>query len=261
MPMEMVTRLPYDHPYRWDGTLFGGPKLWRPTELATALWLDAEDTSTITLNGATVSQWADKSGNGRNVTQATATAQPTYVVNSFNSRTSLSFDGTSDFLTVPAITHPNNQASFYSVFNVSDTSYSVYTDTSRTGWERFTDGLTYSAAFRSVRISNLALGFPSSGSAIVGYIANSNTPSYRITLNGSVAYTNLGAFTFSSNLIELGRAPGTDFFAGNLGEIIMTSSELSTADRQRVEGYLAWKWGLEANLPAGHPYKSLPPTI
>ena len=34
-----------------------------------------------------------------------------------------------------------------------------------------------------------------------------------------------------------------------------------TTDRQLVEGYLAWRWGLEGNLPAGHPYKSAAPTV
>lgn len=80
MPMEIVRQLPYDHPYRWDGTLFGGPKLWRPNALAgsLALWLDAEDTASITLNGMTVSQWSDKSGNERHATQPTAASQPTW---------------------------------------------------------------------------------------------------------------------------------------------------------------------------------------
>ena len=31
-------------------------------------------------------------------------------------------------------------------------------------------------------------------------------------------------------------------------------------DRQQLEGYLAWKWGLEANLPVDHPYKNAAPT-
>ena len=29
-------------------------------------------------------------------------------------------------------------------------------------------------------------------------------------------------------------------------------------DRQKVEGYLAWKWGLQASLDASHPYKDAP---
>lgn len=53
-----------------------GRSAWTPAQIPTALWLDANDTSTITLNGSTVSQWNDKSGNGRNAVQATAANQP-----------------------------------------------------------------------------------------------------------------------------------------------------------------------------------------
>ena len=35
---------------------------------------------------------------------------------------------------------------------------------------------------------------------------------------------------------------------------------LSTADRQRVEGYLAWTRGLQSTLAGGHPYVSVPPS-
>ena len=62
--------------------------MWNPSELGAslALWLDAEDTSTITLNGSNVSQWDDKSGNGRHVSQATAANQPAYLATGFNSK-------------------------------------------------------------------------------------------------------------------------------------------------------------------------------
>ena len=42
-------------------------------------------------------------------------------------------------------------------------------------------------------------------------------------------------------------------------EIIVLSSIASTDTRQRIEGYLAHKWSLTANLPANHPYKVNPP--
>ena len=36
----------------------------------------------------------------------------------------------------------------------------------------------------------------------------------------------------------------------------MYSSVLTTTDRQKVEGYLAWKWGFNSSLPPSHPYYS-----
>lgn len=59
----------------------GGPSAWTPADLGAglALWLDADDAATITLNGSNVSQWRDKSGNGWHMSQAIAASQPAYV--------------------------------------------------------------------------------------------------------------------------------------------------------------------------------------
>jgi hypothetical protein len=73
--------------------------------------------------------------------------------------------------------------------------------------------------------------------------------------------------------ISSGTAPwtasdnGTAFFLGNRGdntssvnamyhEVLVFNTNLSVPQRQKVEGYLAWKWGLQASLPADHPYLS-----
>jgi hypothetical protein len=76
------------------------PRLLRP--LATGFnprsiaglsgWWDADDASTITLNSTTVSEWRDKSGNGRHATQATAANQPTYSTGEVNGRAALTMD-------------------------------------------------------------------------------------------------------------------------------------------------------------------------
>lgn len=60
-----------------------------------SMWYDASDTSTIT--GSPVSQWADKSGNGRHLVQATAGQRPTTgtLVHSLNSVTFAGNNGAS----------------------------------------------------------------------------------------------------------------------------------------------------------------------
>ena len=51
-----------------------------PTSISSlAVWLDGSDTSTITSSGGNVSQWDDKSGNGRNFEQLTPADQPSLV--------------------------------------------------------------------------------------------------------------------------------------------------------------------------------------
>ena len=46
---------------------------------------------------------------------------------------------------------------------------------------------------------------------------------------------------------------------GVIGEILFLFGTLATIQRQEVEGYLAWKWGLQANLPSTHPFATFRP--
>jgi len=59
----------------------------------------------------------------------------------------------------------------------------------------------------------------------------------------------------------LANSTGGQSWTGDLAEIVLVSDTVSDTDRQKLEGYLAWKWGLEGNLPGGHPYVSAPPTV
>ena len=54
---------------------------FRPWHLSgLAMWLDGADAASIALDGSNnVSQWNDKSGNGRHVTQATSGSRPAYI--------------------------------------------------------------------------------------------------------------------------------------------------------------------------------------
>mgnify|MGYP001481106904 FL=1 len=47
---------------------------------------------------------------------------------------------------------------------------------------------------------------------------------------------------------------------GQIAEVVAFTSKLSDANRYKVEGYLAEKWGLRSALPANHTYKSSLPS-
>ena len=65
---------------------------WTPARLGFTAWYRADQG--ITLNGSTVSQWDDISGNGNHLVQGTGSAQPTYVASSsYFGVPALSFDG------------------------------------------------------------------------------------------------------------------------------------------------------------------------
>lgn len=51
------------------------------------------------------------------------------------------------------------------------------------------------------------------------------------------------------------------FHNGNVAEIIgYKGTDIDNLTRETVEGYLAWKWGIQSTLPTGHTYKSSAPT-
>ena len=274
MALELVNKLPYDHPYRWDGTLFGGPKLWRPDELGAslALWLDAEDTSTITLNGSTVSQWNDKSGNGRNATQATAVNQPTYSASGINGKPMVQGDNsndiligsfvvprTSDFTTVLVGSGLGSGDCLFDFYNAADSTVSRITNLNAV-FARFNGAanttLNVTAQSRSVPVIAAATHTNSAASLRFDqYIDGVQS----VDFPADVTSAAFPSGNFDSYAI-LDDNTGGNAWGGGIGEYVVATG-ITTADRQKLEGYLAWKWGLEANLPAGHPYKSTPPTV
>jgi hypothetical protein len=294
--MSLVRNLPYTHPYRWDGTLFGGPKLWRPNNLGSvlALWLDAEDAASITLNGSTVSQWADKSGNARNFSQATVSSQPTYDATVLSGKPALTFDGTSKFMSAgDTLDLRTNDITIMSVVKFANSTQSGVV-LSKT---RYAAGAGRYALYRSLTSGMLGVGTQyatffatrdaiSSGAIAQSLYSSTNTKLFggeldrfvsgyaRIWEDGintaSAAY-DVDAFNLNNSdelwigayQNYLGTSPptGGSYMNGQIAEIVVAQSALSTADRQNLEGYLAWKWILEGSLPANHPYKNRAPTV
>jgi hypothetical protein len=271
----------------------GGAVPWTPADLGAslALWLDADDASTITLNGTNVVQWDDKSGNGRNASQPTASFQPTYLATGFNGKPTLQTDG-SDALelgvtslgrNVSGLTcalvglHPvgtvftsnANELFISSGANSASTRFAVTPNPSTSTINR------YGIAGRRLDADGYTTVSSSTDS-----LANRGNPWIRVAQraysDGVANHWTDGTQDMTNEVVGTqgaGNTSDTDplrtvLFNGvsalpngsQLSEIVLTHSTMTTDDRQKLEGYLAWKWGLTANLPAGHPYKSAPPT-
>jgi len=92
----------------WDGNctpqapFINGLKLWLDAADAGALYTGSDcKTGSRPINGASIGCWQDKSGNGNNATQSTVANQPTYVTGAQNGNSALSFDGSSDYFSLP----------------------------------------------------------------------------------------------------------------------------------------------------------------
>jgi hypothetical protein len=80
---------------------------------------------------------------------------------------------------------------------------------------------------------------------------------YTFNWNGSSLYS--GSGSSANGMVDLAINTVYEFSDCDAAEIVLYNVVLSTTNIQKIEGYLAWKWGLQANLPSGHPYKSSAP--
>lgn len=268
MALELVSRLPYAHPYRWDGTSVGGQKLWRPNTLGASLglWLDAEDTASVILNGATVSQWSDKSGNGRNATQATGANQPTYTAAGLSGRPVLTFNGTTNSMPVDLSFVAGTSYSVSAVFARSSTKTNNWIIGGNTALSnrQLLVGWSTNATFSYAQYANDVLvtvpGYTTT-TPLIATLGLDTAVGRSAYLDGTLGNSSTNKTAMISNTGGvLGTWTAGSFYQGYIAEIVIATGALSSNDREKMEGYLAWKWGIEANLPAGHPYKSLPPT-
>jgi hypothetical protein len=79
-------------------------------------------------------------------------------------------------------------------------------------------------------------------------------------LNGTAWGSSAAAMPASGPVTVGNRAGAFAYqFLGDMAAMVIANKALSVADRQSIEGYLAWKYGFQSNLPAGHPYRSSPP--
>jgi hypothetical protein len=208
----------------------------------------------MTLSGSNVMNWRDKSGNGYAAISQTTPA--TLVSSSFGGNTSLLFNGASRyFCPTSAISN-----SSYTIFTVQMTT-SASGGGAANGYQRVINANNY--AFVGVLNGNVAM-FTGSGSAWND--STSNIPSfYNVNINsivsmsvsntvltpyvnGNVCITKTGTTGAFSNFYIGNEVGGTQPWYGNISEIIVYNGILTTNQRQQVEGYLAWKWGLVSSL-------------
>ena len=255
-------------------------RLWTPDLLRPALWMDAADQSTITI-ATGVSEWRDKSGNGRHFTQSVAANQPSYNRNGINGLGTVSFDGTAKAL----VRTPEAWAFQYPVtafivfraaaFNGSYNSlFEFFTTTGPTtaGWSDLIGPASRSAVYSTSTTSTQ----PNyDGTGLFTYAVNQTyifTASHQnnslIGLqNGNADGSNSGTYTLRTNLgtspLCIGSSPMFSRYTNwQIGEVIITNNAaLSVPDRLKIEGYLAWKWGIAADVVRSSQFLNRPPLI
>lgn len=242
---------------------------WTPAQLSTKLklWLRPEDIAGA--NASQMTTWPDNSGNSVTVTGAGFGSKPTVVASGLAGYKTVKFDPSYNQakFTLPGTFLSGRTASstFFVSKNVLDPPSANFAPpvadwgTDATGeFYPYTNTYVYSSYATNTR-NMITAAHPAFTSWRVASF-HSATNDWRYYVDGSNIAT-LATSTFAAGSApQIGySAGGGTGFEGQIAEIIDCNDVLTTLERQKVEGYLAWKYGLQANLPVGHPYLSAAP--
>jgi hypothetical protein len=246
---------------------------WSPNQITTYGWWDPSDVSTVTATDNVVTSIADKSSRGGSnlVPGADGSPVPETARRKINGRNVIYCDGITDYMT--AYNFPwssTNSMMYFAVAEIVSTDHQY--DTIIAHGRGNGDGLSLASAAGATYVPRIIIEgnteyIPSvtkNGPSVFSVVLDwANSKSY-IYVDGVQIGTN-GVYnvvpTLNNDQFQIFNITKTwDYRCpeGTFGEYIVVQ-DISTQTRQKIEGYLAHKWGLEGNLDNSHPYKGVGP--
>lgn len=240
------------------------------------LWLDANDTSTlfdsdtggnqIVSDATAVGRWQDKSGNNTHASQSTSGFRPLFKTSIQNKKNIIRFDGTDDFYTgiANAIgTFTTNSTFTFFIACIPDLTgrQAAYGGGGIIGKRTFGDSRDWYFGVRSggkfVMNNNAGPNrsfvstttLSSNTAYIIGSTLNYNSsinPNLYLNSVLETTTTDDGSGGWGTGDGEIGRGytSSSYYFKGDLCEIIIYNSVLSSANIKRIVDYLQNKWGI-----------------
>jgi hypothetical protein len=238
------------------------------------LWLDASDSSTLTLSSGNMTQWRDKSGVGNTMTAYSTYSNVTVSSGFQNGLNALNFSGGGVYRTpASSAVYPLDM---YAVVALKDLTTAV---------DVLGMGATSTDNFNSLTFGEYTASRWHNGSSFFNRTPNCVSPTNEtltsfVLIQWSIADSNYllrrngtqlvqtASYTFtltSGSVFQLGlrypnytSGPPSNPFRGYIGEILIFSNVLTTTQRQSVENYLMRKWGITSVVT--HPFKNIPPS-
>ncbi len=232
------------------------------------LWLDAADSTTITESGGTIINVTNKGNTSVVLSNASG-----FTYDSTNKAFSNSTASSSRNLGRNGTYTQNQPGTLFAVAAFSSAASNPYIIDSRST-QVDVGRFAYSIVRNIANTADVAYAFagnvnaPDYGLRTATNIASNTTIIHTLVMNDASSDVRLNGttqtFTQSpgtnsmTGITVANRYSDDQSWVGTINEILLFNRGLTLAERQQIEGYLAWKWGLQANLPSTHPYKSTP---
>lgn len=244
---------------------------WTPAQLGASVvgWHDAQDAATITLNAGNIASWANKASIGGAATQPTAVNQPAYSATGFDGSLPAYVGAASRYLNLPAAEFPAGSAPRYIFMVAGSTNAAGQTYLIGAPSNGLNGGLAigFNLVNKTIYVDRSSSGISGTASwaaqTIVGFgYAGGIAGGYSLHRNGVPVGAGTTTVNNLSGVNGLGRWPEFgSAWIGPIGEVVIANRNLTAEERQRLEGYAAWRWNRVADLPPDHPYKAEPPDV
>ncbi|HEY3351958.1 MAG TPA: hypothetical protein VGQ83_01795, partial [Polyangia bacterium] len=214
------------------------------------LWVEAS--TGLTMNGTGVATWADQSGTGNHLTQATASRQPTVVANAINGRPALATAAAAQQTMTVATNFPAPVTVIY-VAQMSGTTRGRILNGLANNWLLGWWNAAEDKAYHEGWISPSTLS-PTATANPYLYSSVSTGALTTIFRGGAQLYSNAGGVVGPNGLSLSGYMPTqVEFSDARIAEVLVYGGALSAADRQAVEAYLTAKYRLAGACGNGVP--------
>jgi hypothetical protein len=245
-------------------TLASARRLWTPDRLggAVSAWFDASDASTLALSGSTVTTWHDRSRNAQHIT---STGSPTWSASAQNGKGAVTLNGSGQYFSAIGVTIPASlDFACYAAMapGASGGTYRCLYDNATNSPMVWNDTASKIEANTSTAASGISSTATCAGAwnvyAMIERSLGANLQEVRF--NGASAGTRAtNNLTAGAQTLTMFNRAAANGWLGTVGELIFTNRFLGDDAINKLEGYLAWKWGLRWLLPATHPYLNSAP--
>jgi hypothetical protein len=238
---------------------------WTPANTTTEWWLDATDSSSLTVTNNLIAVWADKSGNGYVATNDTHGLRPSLATNGtqcvwfgngFGLRSVIPSLNAIGPYSIVIVCLPKLTSSTRGVLSTRD-------DSNGSGWAIRTAIATNTCSTFNTGKGSVTLATALSltnNAYILTRAGSTNSPYITLSVNGgaSSGSTTVGGYTVTpSSTVAIGGSTITSLdYYGYLYEVVAVLTT-NTNEVNKIEGYLSYKYSIP--LAVNHPYFSAPP--
>jgi len=210
------------------------------------LWFRSDN---VVLNGTSISQWNDMSGNNNHLTQSDASKQPLLESNSLNGYPIVKFDGVNDNLKTMIAQAITNQVTIFIVLNNTSSNPVFIYD----GGSNYLS-MIYVSNKLYIQSGNPNIFYSKSAPFQYAFFQNEYSTSISRTYeNGTLKMVGtLPSPVLNGLTIGTRYQQDTYFYKGNIAEIFIYNSLLSASEKNQIELYLRNRYAPPINLGADY---------